>query len=306
MLDSLRAEFPALSGVRMPRFSVARESPWWAFVSGMGAAFVVGGIVRLAVLAALQHFTSTETRSSDLFVMFSDGWISTTLLSDLTAAVAAGAVLVRAGSVYALLLYIAFELLRIVVGIPGRLAFCERSGFQQFGAQGASPIPGVTCDVPSMLIGEWPTFAALAVGAVLARALLASSGDGANRMLRGAGAYGLIAAVLGVAIGLITRNTGQDQQLAITHVLTIAQVTAGVVAGVILARASLAAAVLIVLLMIGLPLSFALPNALSPGGSDPPEFAIMRWAGVYIPVLTGVAIIAARGYIRRRRGGTFF
>ena len=304
MLEGLRTEFPALSALRMPRLSVARESPWWAFLSGVGAAFVVGGIVRLAVSAVLQLlFSPTGLGSAEMFFMVRDGWLSTAVLADVSAAVAAGAVLVRAGSVYALLLYVAFELLRILAGIPGRLSFCDRSGFP-----GQPPPTEFTCDVPSMFVREWPTFAALLVGALLARAILTSSGDGANRMLRGAGAYGVVAAVFSFALGLATQSAGQDQQLAIMHLMTIAQVIACVVAGVILARALLAAAVLIVLLLIGLPLSLALPNALSPGagGSEPAEFAIMRWAGVYIPVLAGAAIIAARGYARHHRGGTFF
>jgi hypothetical protein len=286
----------------MPRVSVARESSWWAFLSGMGAAFVVGGVVRLAVLAVLQFLFPTNERPADVFVLFLDGWLSTAALAETSAAIAAGAVLMRAGSVYAVLLYIGFELLRLLAGIPGRLTFCERSGFPS-----QQPPPGVACDLPSMIVGEWPTFGALVVGALLARALLTSSGGGANRMLRGGGAYGLLAAVFSIVLGLTTQNVGQDQQLAIMHLVTIAQVIAGVVAGVILARASLAAAVLIVLLLIGLPLSLALPNALSPvGSSEPAEFAIMRWAGVYIPVLASIAMLAARGYVRRRHGGTFF
>jgi hypothetical protein len=302
VLDGLRAEFPALSGVRMPRLSVARESPWWAFLSGMGAAFVVGGIVRLAVLVVLQFLVfANGPRSLDVFVLFHDGWLSTAVLAETTAAIAAGAVLMRAGSAYALLLYIAFELLRLLAGIPGRLTFCDRSGFPS-----QPPPPGLACDIPSMIVAEWPTFGALIVGALVARALLTSSGAGANPMLRGAGAYGLLAAVFSMVLGLTTQNAGQDQQVAITHLMTIAQVIAGAVAGVILARASLAAAVLVVLLLIGLPLSFALPNALVGGGSEPAEFAMMRWAAVYIPVLAGAAILAARGYARRQRGGTFF
>jgi len=286
----------------MPRLSVARESPWWAFLSGMGAAFVVGGIVRRAVFALLQFLIPLNgLRSLDVFVLFQDGWLSTAALAETSAAVAAGAVLMRAGSVYALLLYIAFELLRLLAGIPGRLTFCDRSGFP-----GQPPPPGFTCDIPSMIASEWPTFVALVIGALVARAILKSSGRGANPMLRGAGAYGLLAAVFSIVLGLTTQNAEVDQQLAITHLMTIAQVIAGVVAGVILARARLAAAVLIVLLLIGLPLSFALPNALAGGGSEPAEFAIMRWAAVYIPVLAGAAILAARGYVRHQRGGTFF
>jgi hypothetical protein len=288
----------------MPRLSVARESPWWAFLSGMGAAFVVGGIVRLAVLAVLQFlFPANEPRPADVFVLFLDGWLSTAALAETSAAIAAGAVLMRAGSVYALLLYIAFELLRLLGGIPGRLTFCERSALP-----GQPPPSEFTCDIPSLIVGEWPMVGALVVGALASRAILTSSGGGANRMLRGAGAYGLLAAVFSIVLGLTTQNVGQDHQVASVHLMTIAQVIAGGVAGVILARASLAAAVLIVLLLIGLPLSFALPNALSPvgGGSEPAEFAMMRWAAVYIPVLAGAAILAARGYARRQRGGTFF
>jgi hypothetical protein len=259
----------------------------------MGAAFVVGGIVRLAALSFAPYLLApTQLRPE---------WLTPSAVADAAAAIAAGAVLVRAGSTYALLLYLTFELLRIVAGIPGRLIFCERAGLQGFGAAGAQPIPGVTCNVPSMLLGEWPTVAALALGAVLAPALLSSSGDGANRMLRAAGAFALIATVSGMALGITPQWSSLDQQFTLTNLMTVVQLIAGVVAGVLLARAPLAAALLIVLLLIGLP------AALEPASTqEPAEFTTMRWAAVYMPVLAGVAILAARGYVRRRRGSSFF
>ncbi len=283
----------------MPRFSLARESPWWAFLCGMGAAFVVGGVVRLAALSFSPYLLApTEPRAE---------WLTPSTLADAAASIAAGAVLVRAGSMYALLLFVAFGLLRIVVAIPGRLTFCERAGLQGFGPVGASPIPGVTCDVPSMLLGEWPTLAALALGAVLAPALLASSGDGANRMLRAAGALALVSTTLGIALGITPQWSSLDQQFTLTNLMTVVQGIAGVVAGVLLARAPLAAALLIVILLIGLPLSFSLPAALqAASASEPAELTTMRWAAVYMPVLAGIALFATRGYIRRRRGSPVF
>jgi hypothetical protein len=80
-----------------------------------------------------------------------------------------------------------------------------------------------------------------------------------------------------------------------------------VAAGVVLARASLAAALLVILLLVS-SLAYALPLALHPGAvfGESPEMTLMRWTGVYVPALGAAAIVVARGYVRRHRGGTFF
>src|SRR3954464_13744380 len=98
MLDGLRTEFPALERISLApaRLHVSRESPLWAFVSAIGAAFIVGGITTIAALVVYPLvFPRTEPGPS----------FSPAVLGDLAAAVAAGAVAMHAGRVNALLLY---------------------------------------------------------------------------------------------------------------------------------------------------------------------------------------------------------
>ena len=297
MLEGLRAEFPELANARIsilrPRISV--ESPWWSFVAANGAAFIVGGIVRLAGLT-LYPIVFPPTEPGPGF--------SPATLADTSAAIAAGAVAMRAGGGYALLLYYAFELARILAGIPGRLLFCERAG-------GAAPT-GVPfpCDTPAMLVGEWPLALAIAAGALFARILVDRRGTCGNWMVRGAGAFGLIGTAVGIVVGLLPGSFASiDDQFTVNNLFAVVQVLAGVVAGVVLARASFAAALLVVLLLVSIPLGFALPLALRPNGpigGEAPELALMRWAGVYVPTIAAAAIFVARGYVRRHRGGTFF
>src|SRR5258706_8294963 len=122
VLDGLRTEFPsafgALARVRVARLK--RESPFWAFLSANGAALVVSGILHLALLAAPRSVTDPVIR-----------WpFGATLASMITfvASMVAGAVLVRAGGMRAIPLYIGFALLQALVSLPSFLLFCGRAG----------------------------------------------------------------------------------------------------------------------------------------------------------------------------------
>ena len=293
MLDSIRAEFPSLARLSLPvRPHVRPESVLWAVASAAGAAFLVDGILRIALMAVGPLlFPTTEPRPE---------WLTPAAVVDAGAAIAAAAVAARAGGPSAFALFVATEVGRVLAGVPGRRVFCERGP--------GGPLQGVQCDMASMLIAQWPLAASLVVGALLAPVLLSRGAAGENRTLRGAGVFSLIVTAASAVVALANGPASTDDQLMVTNLFTMIQVLAGVAAGVVFARAPLAGTVLVALVLVAVPVAYALPLALRPGGVGdlPGEMALLRWAGVYIPGLAAAAIVVSRGYMRRRRGGTFF
>ena len=286
-MDALTAEFPSLATLRRP--AIAREPLVWAFLSGVGAEMIVGGIARVALLClGPVHLPPTHPHPE---------WLSPAAMATGAAAVAAGAVLVRAGGLGAVGLYVLFELLRIAAAMPGRLLFCERSG---------GPVAGVgACDYPSLVVGQWVIWVAIAAGALLGMALL-REGPGANRLFRAAGAFSLVLVAAMLPLGFLFFAQSAEQQYVLLAYVTVANAAAAAVAGVLLARHRLAAAVLLALLIVAPPVGIGLPLAVydpSPpfeSTFDTGAMAVVRWASVLMPLVTAAVLFAAREGARRR------
>lgn len=256
MLEGLRSEFPELGRIRVAlhRPALSREPLAWAFVSGQGAALVVSGILAVLLLPLdTLLFPATEPRPE---------WLRPGGLAQVAGALAAAAVVVRAGGLAALGAYVGFELLRILAALPARLEFCERSGLPSLGGS-IAPLPG--CDLGSMLVEQWPVWVAVAIGALGSSVLLPPPAPGPNLMLRGAGAFVLGASMFFMGAGLLLRVGTLDQQFMVNNLFTVVQVVAAVAAGYLVARARWAAAVLVAVLIAAVPLSVGLPLARTQG-----------------------------------------
>lgn len=291
MLDSFRAEFPsfsaALARVRLP--AVAREPTFWAFLSGLGIATIVSGILTTALLAA-------PATIQDPARQWPFGATAHSIVT-LASHIVAGAVLVRAGGMRALLVYVAYVLATVLASLPGIMLFCDRAG----GTEGS-------CRVPLVYIaaGRAPEWIGVALGAVAAR-FLPSRGEGANPTMRGAGAYGLTTFILSFPLSFLSGSGFFDDPSSGALLFIVIFAVAGVVGGVVLADAPLSGAVLVALAVLGPSLGYATP--LLRGGGLPGEaleFTLARWSSVISALAAAIAIVAARGYVRRRRGGTFF
>ena len=294
MLDSFRAEFPsfsaALARVRLP--AVARESVFWAFLSGLGISAIVAGIVLLATLAAPDALRDPARPWPFGATLHSIGTVA--------AHVAAGAVLLRAGGPRALLLYVVYSAATVLVSLPGVLLFCERSG--------GSGLRDGSCNVPLVYIaaGRAPEWIGVALGAALAR-FVPVRGEGANPTLRGAGAYSLTTFILTVPFSLLSGSGLFNDPSTGALLFMVVFGVAGAVGGVVLADAPFSGALLIALAILGPAIGLTVP-LLRTGGpaGEPLEFTLGRWSAVLTSLLAAVAILAARGYVRGRRGGTFF
>ena len=286
-MDALLAEFPSLTTLRRP--AIAREPVAWALVSGVGAELIVRGIAHVALLfLGPVLFPPTQPHPE---------WLTTATMATAAGALAAGAVLARAGGLGAVGVYVVYELVRLAAAMPGRLLFCERSG-------GVSVPPVVTgCDYPSLVAEQWVVWVAIAAGALLGAALLREA-SGANRLLRAAGAFSLALTVLALPLGFLFFAPSVEQQNVLVAYITVANVAAAAVAGVLLARHRLAAAVLLALLIVAPPVGVGLPMALydPSGAAETTSMTIARWSGVFIPVATAAALLLAREVARRARG----
>ena len=290
MIDGLRAEFPGATGwvASLRRPAVAREPVGWALLSALGAGFIVEAVVRIALMPIYPAlFPATEPHP---------GWLTPFLIAGVASGVAAGAVALRAGGIAAVAAYVAYELLGMLAAFPGRALFCERSG-------GAPPdLPNVVgCDLTSVVTEHWPIWLAIALGMLAARLLPSRPGDG-NWLLRGAGAFALVASALGNAMGLIVTVTGGSANTMLLSVLFILiDAVAGIAAGLLLARVRLPGALLVALLIVAPTLAFTLPLAVREGfPSEPIEFTVAKWEGVLIPIFAAAALLASRAYIRGR------
>ena len=278
-------EFPALSHLRRP--AVATEPIVWAFVSGLGANPVVGGTLRIVFLwLAPILFPATQQRPD---------WLSPNAIVVFVGAVAAGAVLMRAGGPVALLIYVGYEIVRVFAALPARQALCANAVNLPASVSG--------CDLFALLTERWVTFVALLLGAVLGLVWLRVR-DGENGFLRAAGAFSLVLVVVTTLVGLIfvgrSDQTAQNAQLAL---FAVANILGGAAAGVLLARERFAAALLLVLLVVAPGVSLALPLAVQSANTLPFAF---RWSGVYVPAFAAIALVTARGYVRMGDRGTFF
>jgi hypothetical protein len=290
MIEGLRGEFPGATGwvARLQKPTIARETVGWALLSALGAGFFVGGIVHVALIPIYPAlFPATEPHPA---------WLTPSLIGNVAAAVAAGAVALRAGGIAAIAAYVAYELLRLLAAFPGRALFCERSR----GGVAVDLPGGVTgCDFASVVTEHWPVWLAIALGMLAAGLLRGPVGD-ANWLLRGAGALVAIATILGSAVGFFITVGGVNvDPMPFNALFLVIEIFAGIAAGVLLARSPLAGAVLVALLIVGPTLAFTLPLALRNGvASEPVEFTFARWLGVLIPVLGAAALLASRAYVR--------
>lgn len=288
MIEGLRAELPELArlGVRLRRPSVARETTAWAFVSASGAALIAGAVVSLLVGGWLFPAVFPPTREHP-------SWLTSSAITTAAALIAAGAVALRAGGVAAVLVYAGYQLLRSLVALPGRLVFCER---------GLTP-PGQPCDVASILLARWPELAALVLGAIAARSLLAVGGGRENRMLRGAGAFGLTVAILSTALGVALVGASPSGPLWPAVLVILIYALAGLVGGVVLAPASLARTVVVALLVSAPQVALVLPLLLTQiQQSMPAEMAAAQLAQLAAPPLGAALLFVARAYARRAAG----
>lgn len=298
MIEGLRAEFPSATGwiARLRRPAVARETIGWAFLSATGAGFIVGGILGLLLLtAAPVIFSATEPRPS---------WFTYSVITQTAASIAIGAVALRSGGLAVFALCALYQLGLIVATFPGRQFTCA-----QF--RGVDAIYPFSCDLPGLIVDRWSTWLSLAIGAAASRWLVRSDGPGVNWLPRGAGVYALVVATTTTGLGVLTIATipirTPDFQFIFSCIYLGAVVIAGVLAGLVLWRARLAASVLVAALTLS-SLGLVLPFVVVTGiGNEPLQHAFTRWTAAIAPVLGAASILTVRVLARRRAGsGTIF
>jgi hypothetical protein len=232
-------------------------------------------------------FPATEPRPT---------WLTYSFITQTAASIAIGAVALRSGGFAALALYALYQFALILAAFPGRQYSC-----MQFG--GRDPSRPFTCDLPDFVIDRWPMWLALAVGAAGARWLLRPGDDGANRLLRGAGAFAVVLTVATTLYGVLTYATlsyrESSSQLIFTAVYVGGELVAGLLAGLALSRAPAAASVLLAILIVS-SLTFALPLAIRNGGPTMPfEMAFIQWSGVAASVLGAAGVLIVRLFASR-------
>lgn len=294
MIDGLGAEFPELARLvgRSRRLRLVREPAAWAFVSANGAAFLTTAVLSVVIGAVFPLLFPPTREHPD--------WLRPAAISSLVSLVVAGAVALRAGGPAAVLLYVGYQLLTFAAGIPGRLTLCERSPGGPLPIAGGTPD---TCDQLATLIAQWPELAALSLGVLLARAAAApDQRTGANRTLRGAGAFVLVLAALSGGLGLVFSGSRGGDLVAMSGIVFAIYGAAGAVAGLVLARVTLARAALVALLVPAPTLMVNLPllrgQLWSPAS---PETQIAQAAALLAPVLASALLLALRAYRRRAR-----
>lgn len=294
-MDALRAEFPgtfaAIASLR--RIPVSRASVWDAFLAGVGAAFVVRAIA-LLIASVVYPVVFPATVAHPI-------WLTPAFLAGAAAEFAAGMVLVRTGGIVPIAMYVGLELIVVLAGLPGRLAFCARID---------PSLTSVPCDLVGMVADRWPMWLALGLGALAFRALALRDG-GENTLLRAAGAFSLVVTVVANLANVAFSLAGPSPSpLALDGAFAVGQIVAGLVAGVLLWRSSLAGPVLLALCLVGPGFGTALPTLWTslrgpiPNNLTPNEYHMLVWASVLIPLGGVIALFAGRAL--RREWGTFF
>lgn len=294
MRDALRAEFPGAAGWvgRLRKPTIARERVRWAFLSAAGAGFILGGVVGLVLFTAAPIILpATEPRPS---------WLNYSVVTQTAASIAVGAVALRSGGPAALALYVLYELALILAAFPGRQYGCT-----QFAAR--DPSRPFACDLPGVIVDQWPTWLALTLGAIGSRWLPRSGDAGANRLLRGAGVYAVVLSLATTLYGVLTYATLSFRQPSFSFVFTAVYVLgaliAGVLAGFVLRRAPAAANVLVAALVLS-PLALALPMVIRNSIPNMPlPMAYLQWSGVAASVLGAAGVLIVRLFASRRRTG---
>jgi len=290
MIDGLRGEFPSATGwvARLRQPSVARESVGRAFLSAAGAGFIVGGIVGLCLFAgAPVIFSPTEPRPS---------WLTYPVITQTAASIAVGAVAMRSGGPAALALYVLYQLALIVAEFPARQRSCSF----------VNPAFPQTCDIPGLVVARWPMWLALAIGAAGSLWLLRARDAGANQLLRGAGVFAVGLTLATTLYGVLTIATLSFRQSSFDFIFTAVYVLgaliAGVLAGVVLRRAPVAASVLVASLILS-SLASSLPLVIRNSIPNMPlQMAYLQWSGVAASVLGAAGLLIVRLFATRHRG----
>lgn len=289
MRDALRAEFPGAAGWvgRLRKPTVAREPIRWAFLSAAGAGFILGGVVGLVLFTVGPIILpATEPRPS---------WLNSSVVTQTAASIAVGAVALRSGGLATLALYVLYELALILAAFPGRQYACT-----QFAAR--DPSRPFSCDLPGVIVDQWPTWLALTLGAIGSRWLPRPGDEGANRLLRGAGVYAVVLTVASTLYGVLiyaTLSFTESFSIVSAGIYVLGTILAGVLAGLVLRRAPVAARVLVAVLILS-SLALALPMAINNGRPTMPwEMALIQWSGVAASVL-GAAGLLVGGQLASR------
>lgn len=207
--EGLRREIPEVfewaSRLRRPR--LAREPLAWATLSAIGAGLLVDFLL-LAVFGAIGRVVDLRLP------------IPPFEIRDILASAAAAAVALRAGGRRGLLLYLAYVVLRMLLGLSGTLRSCER-------------FPGLTdfCTIEGYLLRLWPDALGLVLGAFAARAI--ASRAGTNAPLSAAGSYTVMTFPASLAFALV-QDPSTMRPVDAMAIATIVSIVAGVVAGLVL------------------------------------------------------------------------
>jgi hypothetical protein len=233
MRDGLAREFPeAVRGLDWLRGRAGERRPLvfaepvvWATVSGIGAGFLVASISQALVGVAGEVLQAL--RAPMPFALFP--------VVTILGTAAGAAVALTAGGLVALTLDIAYVALGIVLGIPGRMFACDRSG-------GVPPFPGPDqCTALGFLASLWPQLMGLGLGIVVARSLVAR-GEGINSVLRIAGGLAVALFTVSHAWTAVVAQRGfvadSNSASALSSTLTVGagMVAAAVAAGVVAAQ----------------------------------------------------------------------
>src|SRR5215210_500824 len=163
MREDLAREFPeAVRAAGWTRAQIGGRRPMlfnepvaWAALSGIGAGFLVGAVAQ--ALVSVTSEAMQMVRSPQPFALFP--------LVTIAGSAAAAAVALRAGGPVALLFDLMYVALGIGLAIPGRVAFCERSG-------GVFPGPGPDqCSSLGFVTSLWPQLIGIGLGIAIARGL---------------------------------------------------------------------------------------------------------------------------------------
>lgn len=294
-MDALKAEFPGATAavVAIRRPSIASGGMWQAFLTGVGAALVVRAIAELAVVSFYGIvFPATAPHPA---------WLTPASIWDTAAEVAAGMVLMRAGGLAPLALYVGLELVVVLASLPGRLLFCSRAG---------ADITNVACDYPTMIASRWPLWLALATGVALSRVLVRREG-GRDELLFAAGALSLVLTLANnvSALWLYTGTVTDARTLAVTGMASVGSIAGGLLAGALLWRSTAGRVLLLALCVLGPGLAFDVPLlranlAAPPSNPQPATYWLSLWSGIFVPFAGAIAVFA--GWSLRRDLGTDF
>ncbi|MDO8506012.1 MAG: hypothetical protein Q7S41_00220, partial [Candidatus Limnocylindria bacterium] len=109
-----------------------------------------------------------------------------------------------------------------------------------------------------------------------------------------------VTSIVGTVVGLVFTGSSLDLQTTL-GLFTSGVFVASALAGVALARSSRTAAVLLAVLIVAPAMAFSLPLALRNAvGPEPFEMTLARWAGVLVPLLGALTLIAFAEYVRRK------